>query len=139
MPIKHMDSSFCPNYTSFPRAPLAPFSTKLAKIQYGSISCFGLPSFKMVVQPSFHGDSGIWGSFVSRSTSTDGFTVYPEPLSASGATQLLSPFPFSVSLFQHFAVVPRKEMEVPRINMASIKRLWFVLEQNGIVLASMPV
>lgn len=93
----------------------------------------------MVVQPSFHGDSEIWGSFVSRSTSTDGFTFYPEPLSASGARQLLSPFPFPVSLFQHLAVVPRKEMVVPRINMASTKPLWFVLEKTGIVLASMPV
>ena len=91
----------------------------------------------MVVQSSFHGDSEIWGSFVSRST--DGFTLYPEPLSASGAIPLLSPFPLSVSLFQHPAVVPRKEMVVPRINMASPKPLWFVLEKNGTVLASMPV
>lgn len=43
------------------------FSTKLAKIRYGSISSFGLPSLKMVAQPSFHGDSEIWGNFVSRS------------------------------------------------------------------------
>lgn len=120
-----------------PRPSLAPFNTKLAKIQCGSISCFGLPSFKMVVQSSFLGDSGTGSSFVSRST--DDFTLYPEPLSASGAIQLLSPFPLSVSLFQHLAVVPRKEMVVPRINMASTTPLRFVLGKNGIVLASMPV
>lgn len=73
------------------------------------------------------------------SRNTDGLTLYPYPLSASGAVHLLSPFPFSVSLFQHLAVVPRKEMVVPRINMAPNKPLWFVLEKNGIVLASVPV
>lgn len=45
----YMDSSFCPNYTSCSRPSLDPFSTKLAKMQYGNISCFGLPNFKMVV------------------------------------------------------------------------------------------
>lgn len=106
---------FLPSSLPLPNPRLASFSTKLAKGQDGSISCFGLPSFKMVVQPSFHRDSGIWG--------TDGFTPYPEPLSASGTVQLLSPFPLPVSLFQHLAAVPRKEMVVPLINMASTEPL----------------
>lgn len=89
-------------------------------MQYGSVSCFGLPSFKMVVQPSFHGDSGIW-DFISWVTG--GFTPYHEPLSASGAEQLPSPFPFSVSLSQYLAAVPRKEMVVPLMNMASTEPL----------------
>lgn len=42
---------------SLPTYP--PAAPRLAKIQYGSISCFGLPSFKMAARPTFHGDSGI--------------------------------------------------------------------------------
>lgn len=69
-------------------------------------------------------------------------TPYPEPPPApraSGTTQLLSPFPVSVPLFQNLAVPPRKEMVVPLINMASTEPLWLALEENGTMLASTPV
>lgn len=61
--------------------PTPPLGTELAKTQHGTSSCFGSPGLKMV--PSFHGDRGTWGDFVSR-----GRRPRPSPFSASGTAPL---------------------------------------------------
>lgn len=85
-------------------------------------------------EPVFEGDSGIG---LRRLRSFAPLSRVPRVLRAA---RLLSPSsPFSGPLFQHLASSPRRELGLPRMNMAS-EPAWdsLALEQNGGPLASMP-